>query len=196
MTNDVAQAGDPLSAVPGRRRPRLRGAPARVVMAIIVVITLALGVGSLIAGGAEDAHTTGLAVVDHGTGKVVYERRMEVGETFELRHTHSVTGREVVETFSVLDEATLAIEELRFDEHGPNLPAGPQHVGAHATYETDGDLVRVRHHGHPIGTLPLMIGSEGVDHTVIFEDGARLRLLDEVRRGSRVELVLEGDDGA
>ena len=164
-------------------------------MATIVVITLAFGVGSLVWGGAGGAHATTLGVVDHDTGEVVYERQVEVGETFELRHTHSVTRREVVETFSVLDQTTLAIEELLFDEHGPNLPAGPQHVGEHATYETDGDLVRVRHHGHPIGTLPLMIGSEDVDHTVVFEDGARLRLLDEVRRGSRVELLLEGDDG-
>lgn len=165
-------------------------------MAVIVVTALALGVGSLVGDGAAGASTATLGVIDHDTGEVVFQRQMAVGETFELRHMHSVTGREVAETFSVLDEATLAIEELRFDEHGPNLPAGPQHVGEHATYETDGGLVRVRHHGHPIGTLPLMIGSEGVDHTVIFEDGARLRLLDEVRRGSRVELVLEGDDGA
>jgi hypothetical protein len=165
-------------------------------MALVAVTTLAVGVGAAVWGGATGAHSTNLTLVDHDTGDVVFERRVEVGETFELRHMHSVTRREVVETFSVLDEATLAIEELLFDEHGPNLPAGPQHVGEHATYEIDGDLVRVRHHGQPIGTLPLMIGSESVDHTVIFEDGSRLRLLDEVRRGSRVELLLGGgDDG-
>jgi hypothetical protein len=165
-------------------------------MAIIVVTALAVGVGTVVWAGTTGAPETSLTLVDHDTGDVVFERRVEVGETFELRHTHSVTRREVVETFSVLDVATLAIEELLFDEHGPNLPAGPQHVGEHATYETDGELVRVRHHGHAIGTLPLMVGSESVDHTVIFEDGSRLRLLDEVRRGSRVELRLGGgDDG-
>jgi hypothetical protein len=192
VTTDVAQAGDAPSAVPGRRRPRLRGAPVGVVMAIVAVATLAVVVGTVVWGGATGAQTTVLTLVDHDTGDVVYERQTEVGETFELRHTHSVTRREVVETFSVLDETTLAIEELVFDEHGPNLPAGPQHVGAHATYETDGDLVRVRHHGEPIGTLPLMVGSESVDHTVVFEDGQRLRLLDVVRRGGRVELIAEG----
>jgi hypothetical protein len=192
VTTDVAQAGDARSADPGRRRPRLRGAPAGVVMAIVAVATLAVVAGTMVWGGTAGVHTTMLMLVDHDTGDVVYERQAEVGETFELRHNHSVTGRVVVETFAVLDEATLAIEELVFDEHGPNLPAGPEHVGEHATYETDGDLVRVRHHSQPIGTLPLMVGSASVDHTVVFEDGQRLRLLDVVRRGGRVELIAEG----
>ena len=193
MSERIAEAeGPPVAAVPGRRRGRWRGAPGRAVAVGITAAALAAG-GWLLASTfpVTDGDTT-LDVVDRGTDEVVFARDMEVGETFELRHRHSVTRREVVETFSVLDETTIAIEQLVFDEHGPNLPAGPGHVGEHVTYETDGDLVRVTHHGHPIGTLPLMVGSQHVGHTVVFEDGERLRLLDRVRRGSRVELVLGG----
>lgn len=193
MSERVAVAEGPLDmAAPGRRRTRWRGAPVRAVTAVLAVAALAVTAWLAAPAPAADGTST-LAVVDHGTGSVVFERDMEVGETFELRHTHSVTRREVVETFSVADETTLAIEELVFDAHGPNLPAGPEHVGPHVTYETDGDVVRVRHHTQPIGTLPLMVGSAAVDHTVIFADGERLRLLDVVRRGSRVELTV-GDE--
>lgn len=191
QSNAVAE-GPPEAAAPGRRRARWRGAPVRAVAAVLAVAALAATAWLAGSAPATDG-TTMLAVVDHGSDAVVFERDLEVGEAFELRHTHSVTRREVVETFSVADETTLALEELVFDAHGPNLPAGPEHVGPHVTYETEGGVVRVRHHSHPIGTLPLMVGSAEVDHTVVFADGERLRLLDVVRRGSRVELLVGGE---
>ncbi len=161
-----------------------------VVAAVLAVTAMALVVGQLTWGAGEGAEATRLTVVAPENGEVVYGRDMTVGETFELRHIHSVTRREVVETFSVLDEDTVAIETLVFDEHGPNLPAGPSHVGEHVTYERDGAVVRVDHHGHPIGTLPLLVGGAQVDHTMVFEDERRVRLLELVPTGTRLEVTV------
>lgn len=131
-------------------------------------------------------------VRDQRTGEVYYSRAFGTGETFDLEHTHSVTGRLVVETFSALDAETIAIEQMWFDENGPNLPTGPEPLGDGETsfsYEDDGSY-RVVHHSYPLGTVPLLIGSESVDHTLTFADGDRIRLLDIAERGTAVEFTV------
>ena len=173
----------------GPRRPVRRGR--MVVMAFaaatIAAVALVIVVAQAGGGGAR------LVVYDVEEGRSVYERSVEVGERFELTHTHSVTERRVIETFSVLDPSTIAIEELWFDEHGANLPTGPEQVGdTTTTYLEEPDGYRVLHHGHPIGTLPLLVGSPGVDHVLRFDDGERLRLLDVARAGARIEVSLDG----
>jgi hypothetical protein len=141
--------------------------------------------------GADQPH---LAVVhrdgDGGPGEVVYERAVEPGETFVLEHTHSVTRRLVRETFSVLDEETIALEELLFDEFGPNLPAGPEVFDHAVTWVHEDGAYRVLHHGHPIGVVPLRVGSAEVDHTLTFADGDRVRLLGIAPRGAWVDLII------
>jgi hypothetical protein len=142
---------------------------------------------STISGGAAD--TTTFEVWDRGTDELLHARDIGVGDTFRLEHTHSVTGRLVVETFSVMDPTTIAIEELWFDAHGPNLPVGPERIGDHVTtFLQEDDGYRVLHHGRPLGTVPLMVGSPAVDHVLVFEDGQRLRLIDVAPPGARVEL--------
>lgn len=167
-------------APPERAGPTRRRA---VIAAAVVVVT---GV-ALVAAFTTTAATT-FEVVDQEGGEVIYSREVPVGSTITLEHVHSVTKRPVIETFSVADEDTIAMELLVFDAFGPNLPAGPEHVPDHATFERDGTEFRVDHHGFPIGTVPLMVGSESVDHQLRFEDGGQLHLFDHVRSGSRVEL--------
>lgn len=134
-----------------------------------------------------------LRVYDVESGTVVYARSVEIGESFQLEHTHSVTERPVVETFAVGDDTELLLREMWFDDFGPNLPAGPEQLDGHpVTFRHDDGAYRVRHHDAPIGTLPLRVGSPEVDHTVVFSDGRRLRLLDVARRGAYVELAVSG----
>lgn len=180
----------PVPAGPGRARHTL-------LIAVLAGVALALGLGGWHATGASGGgQATSFEVWDHGRGEVAFARELEVGDRFRLEHTHSVTRRPVVETFSVGDASTIALEELWFDEPGPNLPAGADAVGhAGATFLHEDGAFRVLHHGHPIGSLPLMVGGVGVDHQLVFEDGQRVRLLDVVRRGERVELTVGGPAG-
>ncbi|RAW16390.1 DUF1850 domain-containing protein [Phytoactinopolyspora halophila] len=134
-------------------------------------------------------------VRDMGADEVVYSRPVTAGETFRLEHTHSVTNRPVVEIFAIDDEApAILLRELRFDEFGPNLPAGAEELGddGETTFVHENGAYRVLHHDMRIGTVPLRVGSDAVDHTVVFADGERLRLLDVTRRGEYVELAVRG----
>ncbi|HEX6232214.1 MAG TPA: DUF1850 domain-containing protein [Jiangellaceae bacterium] len=163
------------------------------------VIAVAAAVAVLVATAAiavtwRGAAEMRFAVVDRGDGKgagdLVYERAVEPGETFVLEHTHSVTRRLVRETFSVLDGETIALEELWFDEFGPNLPAGPEVFDHDVTWLREDGAFRVLHHRHPIGVVPLRVGSATVDHTLTFADGQRVRLLDIAPRGAWVDLIV------
>lgn len=159
---------------------------------MVVIVTAAvagLALASVLAGRGNGPH---FEVRDQRSGEVYYSRSMEVGEMFDLEHTHSVTRRLVVETFSALDGETIAIEEMRFDQNGPNLPTGPEPLGDGETTfinEDDGSY-RVIHHSYPLGTVPLLIGSASVDHTLTFADGERIRLLDIAERGTAVEFTV------
>lgn len=183
---------EPGATSPSPPAPRTRGQAALVAAAVLAVAaTVLLGVWweSTPGGGAEAR----LVVTDLTTERTVHARSVEVAERFELSHTHSVTGRRVVETFSVLDPETVALEELWFDEHGANLPTGAERIGGTTTtYLEVADGYRVLHHGRPIGSLPLLVGAPSVDHVLHFSDGEDLRLLDVARAGARIEVSLEG----
>lgn len=172
------------SAPPGRPWRRRLAITFAVVTAAVTSVVLA----NALAGG-DDPH---FEVRDQRTEEVYYSRPIDLGETFDLEHTHSVTRRLVVETFSALDSETIAIEEMRFDQNGPNLPTGPEPLGDGETtfiYEDDGSF-RVVHHSYPLVKVPLLVGSESVDHTLTFEDGDRIRLLDIAARGAAVEFIV------
>jgi hypothetical protein len=156
------------------------------IAAVAVVLAAAAAVAWLA------ARPVQLAVVVRGTGadELVYERPVELGETFVLEHTHSVTRRLVRETFSVLDGESIALEELWFDEFGPNLPAGPEVFDHEVSWLHEDGAYRVLHHSHPLGVVPLRVGSAEVDHTLTFADGERVRLLDIAPRGAWVDLIV------
>lgn len=135
-----------------------------------------------------------LSVTDADTGSELLRRPLAVDETFALVHTHSVTRREVVETFSVNAERVLTLDSMTFDQPGPNLPVGPEPFGDGMTSFTTVDGVyRVDHHRFPIGRVTLRVGREDVDHTLVFGDGRQVRLLTLTRAGGPVELqVVKG----
>lgn len=150
-------------------------------------------VAALFVGGAAMADALPrLEVVDQRSGQVVYGRPVVDGERFTLTHTHSVTRREVQETFSV-GQGGIHMEELRFDQFGPNLPAGPERIdGVLTTFRHVGGEFRVDHHGRVLGTVAMLTGGPSVDHTLRFADGERVRLLELVDARSPVELRVRG----
>lgn len=161
-----------------------------IAIAAAVVVLAAAAALVFVWSGTGDPRLVVLARSGEGAGEVVYERAVEPGETFVLEHTHSVTRRLVRETFSVLDGETIALEELWFDEFGPNLPAGPEVFDHDVTWLHEDGAFRVLHHTHPIGVVPLRVGSAEVDHALTFADGEQVRLLDIAPRGAWVDLIV------
>lgn len=179
-------------ASPPATPPRRRGI--RLAIVGLLAVGGAIGTAGWLLGPDAGAASTTFEVFDHTAEEVAFEREIAVGSDLELAHVHSVTKRPVQERFSVGDDTTLLLEELSFDDFGPNLPAGPEAVGDHATWTKVDGVYHVDHHGQEIGTVPLMVGSASVDHRLTFHDGEQLRLLDVVDAGTRVELRV-GDHG-
>ncbi|MCC5949051.1 MAG: DUF1850 domain-containing protein [Nitriliruptoraceae bacterium] len=133
---------------------------------------------------------TWFEVRDPESDRTLHRRAVHPGERIVMTHVHSVTRREVVETFGIAEDGTLTLEEMVFDEPGPNLPTGPERFGERdTTFETVDGVYRVIHHGFRIGTVGLRVGQRSVDHTLTFEDGEQVRLLDLTRAGGPVELT-------
>lgn len=190
VREDARSAG---SVAPSRRR----SSRARAVVTCSVATALLVGIAALLSGGVDSSSwwassdgQTRFVVLDPETGEELHVREVRVGERLELTHTHSVTRRPVLEVFSVDEERTLTLEELVFDEPGPNLPTGPERFGStETTFSHEDGVYRVRHHGFPIATVGLRVGREDVDHTLTFEDGSQVRLLELTRAGGPVELT-------
>ncbi len=173
-----------------RRMRELRHRTLVIVAAAAIVVVAAAAVVAWRAG--TPSGGLRFALVDHESGEVVYERPVEIGERLVLEHTHSVTKRPVLETFSVAAPGTMALEELWFDEFGPNLPAGPEQLGGEVTFLHEDGGYRVLHHGRVMGQVPLRVGGPEVNHRLVFADGERLRLLDILPRGAWVDLEVRG----
>ncbi len=58
--------------------------------------------------------------------QLLYQLRMNPNDSFSIHWIHSVTKQPVIETYYVQEELTIGIKEMLFNEHGPNLPAGPE----------------------------------------------------------------------
>ncbi|GAA1460642.1 hypothetical protein GCM10009603_23040 [Nocardiopsis exhalans] len=124
----------------------------------------------------------------HETGDVLLSLPVELGQRVELVHTHSVHRRPVHEVYSVSVSDGLLMEEIRFDAHGANLPSGPETIGGvTTTFERVGSGYRADHHGRPLGTVRMVVGSGDVDHRLVVAD-KEIRLLDLAEPGTRIEL--------
>ncbi|QSB04277.1 DUF1850 domain-containing protein [Natronoglycomyces albus] len=121
---------------------------------------------------------------------VLYSRVIEPGEEFTMTHVHSLTERTVRETFSVSEAGEILMEELWFDQHGANLPAGPEEYPDYTTtYEVRGGEVFVSHHSHPLPTFDIVVGGPDRARTLHFADGHSQPLLDIADFGTPVEVT-------
>lgn len=97
--------------------------------------------------------------------KVLYQVRIDPKDSFSIHWTHSVTKQPVIETYYVQEELTIGIKEMMFNEHGPNLPAGPE---GGTKWEIRDGMFRVYNYNVSFDKLPVRIGQEVADHTFCF----------------------------
>ncbi|GGC60151.1 DUF1850 domain-containing protein [Hoyosella rhizosphaerae] len=128
-------------------------------------------------------------VYQPSTDTVLYSTPIAPGDPIEMEHIHSVHKQPVWEVFSVNDSAELTMREMVFNRNGANLPSGPETInGVTTTFLHEDGQFRVLHHDRPLGTIPLIVGSEAVNHTLTTANGDTVRLLDLTRPGDRVDL--------
>lgn len=97
--------------------------------------------------------------------QLLYLVRINPMDSFSIHWTHSVTKQPVIETYYVQEELTIGIEEMLFNEHGPNLPAGPE---GGTEWEIKDGMFRVYNYNVSFDKLPVRIGQEVADHTFYF----------------------------
>nr|WP_255429737.1 DUF1850 domain-containing protein [Streptomonospora sp. PA3] len=154
-------------------------------------------VGAAAAGAPPAGRRLRLVITDAERGRVVVSQPVAVGEHLTLRYTHSVSKRPVEEEFSIAAPGRLAMEEMRFDTFGANLPVGPEHIGATTTTFLRGkDGYRVLHHGRVLGEVQLMVNSRRSGQVLLLPGGRRVRLLDVAEYGTRLKWSVEGGPGA
>lgn len=160
----------------------------------MLALVLALVSTGLVRGDAVES-AAWLQIYDRTAQRVVFSRPVQAGDLVELRHTHSVHRRPVEEVFSVTASEGLAMQEMRFDAHGANLPSGPERIGGiTTTFLREESGYRVLHHGRPLGSVRMRVGTADVDH-VLSVAGEEVRLLDVARQGASVELYVQGRSG-
>ncbi|OEF97543.1 hypothetical protein BHF68_04880 [Desulfuribacillus alkaliarsenatis] len=132
-----------------------------------------------------------LYIVDGRTKDLLYNRNIEVEETFTLEYIHSVTNRRVFEEYRVYNEQQIEIYEMRFDEFGANLPVGPEQVdGFWTEFIVSDEYYIVRYQNRLFDRIPLQVGIVVADHTIVFADGERLRLRDIITDRSFIEILV------
>lgn len=89
-----------------------------------------------------------------------------------LKWKHSVTKQYVIEKFRINQNNQFDVVEMIFDEHGPNLPNGPEFG---TKWEVKDGYFRVYNYNLTFKELPVRIGQVVAEHFLIFK-GAELSL--------------------
>lgn len=136
-------------------------------------------------------HVVLFKVRKYETGEIVYNKFLKPEETFTLEYIHSVTAQPVYEVFYVKDKNTLALKEMRYDSFGANLPVGPEKLSnEETTFIHEDGYYKVLYENRSFKIVPLRVGQVIADHTLVFEDGERLRFLDVVKGGAYIEFYV------
>ncbi|GAW93478.1 hypothetical protein KKC1_26110 [Calderihabitans maritimus] len=136
-------------------------------------------------------HYAVFQVKDFFSGEVVFEKLVRIGTNFTLAYIHSVTNQPVYEVFTVEDNHTLAMVEMRYDSFGANLPVGPEKLADETTrFIVEDGYYKILYENRRFEKVPLRVGQVVADHTLIFPDGTRLRFLDVVDGGAYVEFYV------
>lgn len=130
-------------------------------------------------------------VKDYDSGKVLFNKVIKINDTFTLEFIHSVTMRPVYEVYFIKDKNTLALKELRFDEFGPNLPAGPETFENERTeFIIENGAYTVLFQNRNFDSILLRTGKVIANHTIIFQDNSRLVFSEITPGGSLVEYLV------
>jgi hypothetical protein len=107
-----------------------------------------------------------LRIAPKGGGDPLLLAPLEPGERFTLRYIHSVDMSPVWEEHSADRKGCIYIEEERCRMFG----AGMGHWRGHGTLTSRGPYQIIENIHEPVGEFVLRVGSEDVDHTIIWRE--------------------------
>ncbi|MEW5911434.1 MAG: DUF1850 domain-containing protein [Thermodesulfobacteriota bacterium] len=141
---------------------RTKTRPARLLLLAAAGLALAITVMAFLPGGLE------LSIAPLAGGRPLLVLPLKVGERFTLRYYHSVENAPIWEVHQADADGRLYLEEERYQKIGAGMGhiPGQGRVVRRAPYEAIVGLHR------PVGRFVLVIGSPGVDHTILWRGRA------------------------
>ena len=131
-------------------------------------------------------------VRNHETGEIIFSKMIKKDEIIKLEYIHSVTNQPVYEFFFIKDRHTLALKEMRYDSFGANLPVGPEKMWNEETqFIVEEGYYKILYQNRGFDVVPLRVGQVVADHTLVFENGERMRFLDFAEGGAYVEFYVQ-----
>lgn len=112
-----------------------------------------------------------LVITPRDGGDPILALPLEPGERFTLYYLHSVDRAPIWEEHSVDRDGNIYVEEERFVMFG----AGMGHWPGRGTLTSQGPFQVIENIHEPIGEFILRVGSNGVDHTIIWR-GRHMKL--------------------
>ena len=125
-------------------------------------------------------------VVDKGVNenKVVLQTVKNEEDCFDVKWTHSVSLRPVIETYRVNDDYTISIDQMIFDSFSANLPASPDYD---TIWEFHDEYIRVYNYDVTFDAVPVVIGEVVANHSFIY-NGKEIFLKDVYKPGGYVNI--------
>ncbi|MBU0616556.1 MAG: DUF1850 domain-containing protein [Planctomycetes bacterium] len=105
-----------------------------------------------------------LVITPKDGGEPILALPLEPGERFTLHYIHSVDRAPIWEEHSADRDGNICVEEERFVMFG----AGMGHWPGHGTLTSRGPYQVIENIHAPIGEFILRVGTNGVDHTIIW----------------------------
>ncbi len=105
-----------------------------------------------------------LVITPQAGGEPILALPLEVGERFTLHYIHSVDRAPIWDEHSVDRDGNIYIEQERLVMFG----AGMGHWPGRGTLTSQGPYQVIENIHEPIGEFILRVGSDGVDHTIIW----------------------------
>lgn len=108
-------------------------------------------------------------IVDKGIdeNKVILQVNKNEQDYFDVKWTHSVSLRPVIETYKVNDDYTISIEQMIFDSFSANLPASPDYD---TIWEFHDEYIRVYNYDVTFDAVPVVIGKVVANHSFIYNE--------------------------
>lgn len=118
-------------------------------------------------------------------GRVVYERRVDRGDEFDISYTHSVAKTPVVERFRIMSAGQMLLYETVYQDFGAGLPS---EIDKGAQVEVGPDGVRITGMERIMTSIPLRVGSIARHQIACGNDVVDLISL--VESGERVDIAV------
>lgn len=125
-------------------------------------------------------------IVDKGINenRVVFQAIRSEQNYFDVKWTHSVSLRPVIETYRVNDDYTISLIQMIFDSFGANLPSSPEHG---TIWEFNDEYIRVYNYDVAFDAVPVVIGKAVANHSFIY-NGNEIFLKDIYKPGGYVNI--------